>query len=261
MGKQLRPPYRLYQRGRIWHAYYSIVGQGRTRIQLRESTGRTQYDEAQQYAIKRAAELQQETQDKANGRHPTITIDKAFGRYWVEKGQYQTRPQAILLRLKQIKSFLDIEFLHELSNPVLSQYVTKRRQSVANATINRELAILSAIRNLANDFWDVETNRANPQKFKLAIPAPQINNILPDMQQAEKILEHAAPHLKPIILTALYSCMRRNNILSLKWSNLDFVNNFINIKVKDKNTVGGKNHTIPMLPELKELLQIYVVML
>lgn len=254
MAKRHNEPYRLFKRGETYHAYISCIIEGQ-RIQLRETTGTVDEQEAVNYCIKRIAELQKKAHQQASGELPSITIDEAFGRYYAERGQYQSRPKAILLRLKQIKSFLNIKYMHELSNPVLNQYVTTRRQSVANATINRELAILSAIRNLANDFWEVKTNRANPQKFKLAIPAPQINNVLPDMKHADAILKTAETHLKPIILTALYSCMRRNNILSLKWSNIDFVNNFINIKVKDKNTVGGKIHTIPMLPELREVLQ------
>lgn len=48
--------------------------------------------------------------------------------------------------------------------------------------------------------------------------------------------------------------MRKGNILGLKWDNLDFVSDTINIKVKDKNKIGGKNLSIPIIPQLKEIL-------
>jgi integrase len=49
--------------------------------------------------------------------------------------------------------------------------------------------------------------------------------------------------------------MRLGNILTLKWENLDFISNTINIKVKDRTKDGGKNLSIPMIPQLSEILQ------
>lgn len=253
MAGKTRLPYRIYKRGDIYHAYFSFVEEGK-RIQLRETTGRISLEEAESYCIKRAAELQQKARQQAFGELPCITLDEAFGRYFQEKGQFQSKPQNVLNRLNQIKSFLNIKYLHELDNAVLSQFVSNRRQNVANGTINRELAILSSIRNLAADIWEVKTNKANPQKFKLQIPAPKIN-FLADWSVAQKIIDRADEHLKPIIYTALYTFLRRGNILNLKWNNIDFVNKLITVKVKDKNTSGGKNLTIPMIDDLCRILQ------
>lgn len=254
MASKSRIPYRLYKRGEIYHAYYSFVCENRQRIQFRETTGFTSLEQAERYCIQRVAELQKKSNQQTAGELPGITLDEAFGRYYIEKGQFQSKPQNILNRLHQIKSFLNVKYLHEIDYAVLSQFVAVRRQNVANGTINRELAILSAIRNLAADIWEVKTNRANPQKFKLPIPAPKIN-FLADWSIAKEIIDRAAEHLKPIIYTALYTCLRRGNILRLKWDNIDFVNKLISVKVKDKNTSGGKILTIPMIDDLCQILK------
>lgn len=180
-------------------------------------------------------------------------MDEAFARYFMEKGQYHTNPKNVLTRLNFIKNILPVKYLDELDKNTLNNYVINRRNSVKNGTINRELSIMSAIRNLADEAWDCKTNKANPLKFKLSEPAENIK-YLKDWQTAQKIIDNAAEHLKPIIYTALYTAMRRGNILSLKWEQIDFVNNFLNIKVKDKNTIGGKNLSIPMIKNLRDIL-------
>ena len=252
MVKKHDQAYRLYlNKFGIYQAYISFVDPKRGRIQLRETTGCRQLAKAEQYAINRIHQITQETQD-ANGLL-SITIDAAFGRYFVEKGRYATKPIDIARRLQHIKETLNIQYLHELTGAKINEYIQTRRENVKNGTINRELAILSAVRNLAADIWNVQTNKANPQKFKLPIPSPQIN-FLKDKQCADRIIEKAPAHLKPIIYTALYTGLRRNNILNLKWANIDFTNNQITVKIKNKNIAGGKSLTIPMIAELKNIL-------
>lgn len=47
--------------------------------------------------------------------------------------------------------------------------------------------------------------------------------------------------------------MREGNILGLKWENIDFNNNTINLKVKDRCRQGGKNLAIPMIDKLRDI--------
>jgi integrase len=54
------------------------------------------------------------------------------------------------------------------------------------------------------------------------------------------LLSCSAPHLKPIIITALNTGMRKGEILSLTWDDIDFENNFITVK----HTVSKSKKTI-----------------
>jgi hypothetical protein len=96
---------------------------------------------------------------------------------------------------------LGVTYLHEIDKQILSNFVAERRKTVKNGTINRELSIISAIKNLADEFWEVKTNKANPLKFKLAEPAENIK-YLKDWDIAQAIIDKAPTHLKPIIYTA-----------------------------------------------------------
>ena len=158
-----------------------------------------------------------------------------------------------LKKLGVIKSNLNIAMLDDLNSATLSLYIENRRKSVSNATINRELVILSSVITKCKT-WGYKTADVQPCKFKLKEPAENIK-YLDSWETAEKIIAEAPSHLKPIIYTALYTGMRRGNILALKWDDLDFKNNLINIRVKDRMKDGGKNLSIPMIDKLKTILQ------
>ena len=254
MAKRHTDPYRLFKRGGIYHAYISFVSETGERVQFRTSTGCVSETEAAKYCLKRIEEIQKKSREVANGELPSITLDEAFDRYFEEKAQFQSKPSSTLLRISKISAELGVHYLHEVDKKVLANYVALRRETVKNGTINRELAIISAVKNLADNFWEVKTNPANPLKFKLPEPAENIK-YLKDWDTAQKIIDKAPSHLKPIIYTALYTGFRRGNILSLQWEQIDFKHDTITVKVKDKNTVGGKNHTVPMIKQLKDILQ------
>ncbi|MBQ9236271.1 MAG: site-specific integrase [Alphaproteobacteria bacterium] len=247
MAKKHSDPYRLYQRGEIWHVYLTYQG-----TQLRRSTGTTSRREAEEFALQKIAEIKRQAEIRHGGLID-VTVNETFGRYYNEKAVYQTRSTQTLNRLSRLKEWLNVIYLHEINEPVVSQMVANIRQKMKNATVNRYLALLSVILNTAADEWHYNCQHIKISKFKLKEPAENIK-FLPDWPTAQKIIDRAPAHFKPIIQTALYTGMRLGNIIGLKWQQIDFTNNFILIKVKCKNTDGGKNHHIPLLPQLKQIL-------
>ena len=239
--------YRLYKRGETWWAYFSIpTKQGNNRFRC--STYTNDKKQAELYCTGKIAEIQKQ-EIKGN----RLTIDEAFGLFYQRHGQYFARPTETLKKLALIKQNLDVAMLDDINSATLSEYIENRRKYVTNATINRELVILSSILTKCK-IWGYKTADVQPCKFKLKEPAENIK-YLDSWKTAQKIIDNAQPHLKPIIYTALYTGLRRANILGLKWDNLDFNNNLINVRVKDRMKEGGKNLTIPMIDKLKTILQ------
>ena len=185
---------------------------------------------------------------------PSISVDEAFGRYFAEKGQYLSRPSETLTRLNKLKTDFGVEDLHEINEVIINKFINQNKQNLSNATINRYLSIYSIVRKTAEEEWKVKTYPIKVSKFFQKEPAENIK-YLKDWQTAQKIIDRAAPHLKPIIYTALYTGMRMGNILNLEWDDVDFINNTITVKVKDRTRDGGKNHTIPIIDTLKDILQ------
>lgn len=253
MAKRHNEPYRLFKRGETYYAYISFISATGERVQLRESCRTMEESHAIQYCLQRIAELQKQAQQQASGELPSITVEEAFGRFFIERAQYQSLPQQIATRLNNLKEALEVEYLHEVDEVAVNRFKNKYRDTLSNSTINRYISLLSAVVNLAADEWKYKTYHLKFSKFKLKEPAENIK-FLKDWDVAQKIIDNAAKHLKPIIYTALYTGLRENNILNLKWENIDFSNNTITIKVKDKTKEGGKNHTIPMIDALKKIL-------
>lgn len=72
------------------------------------------------------------------------------------------------------------------------------------------------------------------------------------VEEENKVLGCSAPHLRPIIITALNTGMRRGEILSLKWENVDFENKIFIITATNNKSKRIKN--IPINSVLKKLL-------
>jgi integrase len=90
----------------------------------------------------------------------------------------------------------------------------RRSQGISNGTINRELACLKRMFNLAVDWGDVSLNPI--QKLKRE-PEPEKQDRYVTREEARKLLDVASPHFKPILETAFNTGMRLNEILGLKW--------------------------------------------
>ncbi|MCK4576293.1 site-specific integrase [candidate division WOR-3 bacterium] len=69
-------------------------------------------------------------------------------------------------------------------------------------------------------------------------------------EEADKLIECCNRWLKPIVYIAIYTGMRRGQILKLSWKNIDFDNNVIILE----QTKSGYSRTIDMGDSVKEFL-------
>lgn len=236
--------YRLYKRGETWWAYFSIPTE----------TGHTRYRCSCHTSDKKQAELfcREQLTPTTNKPSGKLTIGEAFGILYETNYHNYSRPLEAKRKMSLLKSLLPT-YLDELTPQAVTDFIQERRKHVKNATINKDLAFISAMLNkldlLGYDIPKIKINR-----FKLKIPAENVK-YFDDMATIKKIIENADDCFKPIIYTAIYTGMRRGNLLKLKWEELDFNNNLINIFVKDKTVEGGRLVSIPMIPKLKRILK------
>lgn len=79
----------------------------------------------------------------------------------------------------------------------------------------------------------------------------QIERIL-TWEEEKKLIDSAIPYLRPIIVTALNTGMRRGEILNLKWSDVDLTNNLIT--VNQTNSKSKKARRVYINSTLRKLL-------
>jgi integrase len=122
------------------------------------------------------------------------------------------------------------------------------KKPIAKATINRELAILKAIFNMAIRDGRADSNPVKEVKFfkednkKERILTPE---------EIQRLLAECNVHLRPIVQIALNTTMILREILYLKWCNVDFNRNIIIVT----QTKSKKNRNVPMNGLVIETLQ------
>ena len=121
----------------------------------------------------------------------------------------------------------------------IEDYKRKRLDKVKPATINRELTLLKFMFSLAKKWKYANENPVKEVKF---FQERQLVIHTLTKEEALKLIAVAGEHLKPIIMLALNTGMRRGEILNLRWNDVDFDRRFIYIK----ETKSGVMRKVPM---------------
>ena len=129
----------------------------------------------------------------------------------------------------------------------IEKYINLRIGKVKNSTINRDLDTIRRVFSLAVENEQIIVNPCRNLK-KLRIVNPPERFLTKD--EEIKLLEKCNPIMRAIVMTALYTGMRQNEILSLKWQDVFFKENYI-IALNTKN---NKPRKLPLVLKLKEEL-------
>ncbi len=138
-----------------------------------------------------------------------------------------------------LKKFFGGKYLYEITSLDVEKFKSRRAQEVSPATVNRALAVLKSMFNRAIVWGKAENNPCKSVKlFK------ENNERLRFIEKEEinKLLNNCCEHLKPIVIVALLTGMRKGEILRLKWHDIDIKRNIIYIL----ETKSGKKREVPM---------------
>jgi integrase len=210
----------IYKRGRIW--WIDFYDQNRNRVQ--ESTHSSNRRDAEHlYALRRSEVLRNVY------RPPTQISLEDFGKRYMEHAKANKRSwlrdQQMLQHMQNF--FGQARLLSEIRPSDIEDYKLHRRKEVSGSTVNRELALLKRMFNLAQA-WDLfqELNPVKKVKFfrefntGLRVVSPE---------EEEKIIRHAAPYVQDLVRFALNTGLRVGEIFSLRWSNVDLKRKLISV--------------------------------
>jgi integrase len=151
------------------------------------------------------------------------------------------------------RHFLELfgdRMLSEITPKDVDDYKQIRLNEVAPATVNRELQIVRHLFNLAKR-WKKFFGENPVSEAKLLSVNNQKERILTPEEEG-KLLGLCNPYLKPILITALHTGMRKSEILTLRWTNVDLDNSVITIE--HTNTKTKTTRRIPINSVLRKLL-------
>lgn len=133
--------------------------------------------------------------------------------------------------------------------------IEKRR---ANSTINRHIEILSKMFNLCIDNGLIENNpcrsvgQLREENYKIRfLTIDEEKALFYAIEELNNSSNNDYNYLKNIIICALQTGMRKSEILGLKWSQIDFKNDFIEVL----KTKSGKARKIPISDRLNKALK------
>jgi len=231
----------LWKRGRIWWSFVYVGG-----VRHSKSTGTANLRIAQKVD-------QQFKEELTNARlgmripEPEMSFGELAARFLAEG---EPRPWHID-RLKLLLPYWSETPIGQIHRSMAADYRRHRHRekTVTDTTINRDL---EALRHML--FWAVDEGllAANPLNRLRLVPERRKPRAVLGLEEETQLLAAAAPHLRPIIVTALDTGMRRGELLHQRWEHVDFDRGLL--FVSRSKTAGGEGREIPLTHRVYELL-------
>jgi len=142
-------------------------------------------------------------------------------------------------------------------NPITGRWktvITKTTRSRERkiGTVNRELAWLRAVLNFAiENGWLISNPFARSKGLIVTTAEVERDRVL-SFEEEARLLEGCKSeraHLKPILICALDTAMRRGEIFKMRWRDVDFVTG--QIQIPQTNTKTERRRKLAMTPRLR----------
>ena len=226
----------IYRRGNIWWFMYAGID-GRM---CYESSKSCKFRDAEILLHKRKADIKagKQVEIKKIGNHTFNELVQEYGK-WAER---QRCFKSKIFLINQLADRFGKLHLRRFSTMLIEQFQTERLQRNKPSTVNRLLATLSHMFTKAVD-WSMVEEEILKQIRKVKM-LPENNRRLRYLskEECQKLINACDSHLKPIVITALNTGMRKSEILNLKWEHVDLKHGFILLDI----TKNGERHEVPI---------------
>jgi integrase len=158
---------------------------------------------------------------------------------------------------------------HSLANltpQAIAQFRDERMRKVSNGTVLRDLSTIRAVLNHARREWGFGIS--NPVEAIRKPPAPPPRDRILTEDEEKRLLNALTPKqargdrgqfatctvvpwVKPAVILALETAMRRGELLSLQWKNIDLVRRTAHLPM----TKNGTARTVPLSPRAVQTLE------
>src|ERR1051325_3152997 len=151
------------------------------------------------------------------------------------------------LRLKTLCDYFGKRKLREISHSDIDKFrlvrlgtKTKHEKQRSIATVNRDLGILRRVLNVALAQGWIHRSPFTMGKTLISIGDERPRERILTREEEERLLAACTgwrAHLRPIIICALDTGMRRGELFKLVWSDVDFENKLITIRAFNTKTM------------------------
>ena len=236
----------IYKRGNMyWIRYVGLDG----RV-IRESSGFTKFREAESLLIKKRNDIKEGKQPeiKRIANHSFYELATEYLK-WAQRQRSFKSKKVFVAQLSESYGNLP---LRRFNTRLIEQLQTEVVQSGKKpATVNRLVATIKHMFSKAEE-WDMveEETLKRVRKVKLLEENNRRLRYL-SKEECQALINACDRHLRPIVIVALHTGMRKSEILLLKWDNVDLKHGFILLEV----TKNGERREIPINDTVSDTLQ------
>lgn len=230
----------IFRRGRTWWMSLSVNGR-----QVRKSTGTNNRELAKKIYSKAVTLLTEgkwfESQEAKRILFKSV-VEKYMGAHAKSRDP---------VTIKQLLPAFGHLALSEITTELVSEYRNRRLQEVKPATVYQELSLMRRMFNVARREWKwVKENPVADLSFSVGNSNARDRWLT--LEEERRLLEcsERPVWLRPLLVVALHTGMRKGEILRLRWQDIDFGRKIL-IVHKSKN---GQKRGIPMSEVLTETL-------
>ncbi len=239
---------RIYKRGNSY-ILDSSSGGVRTRKSLGPSKEAAEQTLVEMKAGDRPAPALPATPDPAKADKSGMIFDKLCDAY-LEHSQATKVPQSHRRDRVSVKNLLRAfkgKPIKKIQPYEMEQYMSQRRKTVKPATVNRELSCIKHMLNKAVNWRFLKYNALDVVK-KFKEPPGRVRWL--SMEEARHLIECCRNYLRPVVITALNTGMRKGELLHLEWIDVDLTNRILTVR----NSKNNESRNIPINDTLYQLL-------
>lgn len=177
-----------------------------------------------------------------------FTLSEAVGTYIADVADHQPSARTTRTQAKALLALIDPKTrLPDLTMAMVQGYVTRRRATCANGTVNRELQMMGrALRHMAR------IHRATLPDLDLrSVQVPEAEERIRELSTDEqaRLFAHLRPDLHPMVTLALMTGLRLAELCSLQWQAVDLATGRFRVIQK-----GARTRHFPINAELRAFL-------
>ncbi|HEX3747701.1 MAG TPA: site-specific integrase [Bryobacteraceae bacterium] len=211
----------LRLRGQKWYADYYANGE-----RVVECTGTANRREAEKFLALRISEVQRDVFVKP----VQVLLHELWERYLPYAKTHKRSWKRDEQLYANLIGFLGSVKLGAITQARVEEYQEHRVTRVAPATVNREVALLKHMFNMA-ERWGVYRG-ANPVRFVKFLAEDNLKCETLSEKEEERLLAAAPPYLKDLVVFAVNTGLRRSDVFNLKWEDVDIEKKHLTIVVR-----------------------------
>ena len=242
----------IWKRGNYWRAYI------RRRGYPQQNHSFDTRAEAEAWARRIESEM-----DRGAFVNRIATEINTFGdllkRYAEEVSPHKKGGDGEILRIRKLRKEPLAEYkVAALTSKVMAEYRDARLREVSGSTTNRELTLISHVLSIARKEWGIpidvnpvsmirrpKENRARTRRLSVDEEQRLLIELAPSPRDQHGRFEAGGSRndwVRPVVIIAIETAMRRSEILSLHWSDVFLDDRYVRLH----DTKNGESRDVPL---------------